>query len=92
MKRLIKLLMAASPGALVSACGTDSSSGDGSSAGAGAATRGVTVTTSSGDSPSGSNFSLRVTDAPIDNLVPGDINELSLLNVEPITTTVFLNP
>jgi hypothetical protein len=69
MKRLIKLLMAVSLGALVSACGTDSSSGDSSSAGAGAATRGVTVTTSSGDSPSGSNFSLRVTDAPIDNLV-----------------------
>jgi hypothetical protein len=69
MKRLIKLFMAISLCALLLACGTDSSSGGSSSGGAGAATKGVTVTSSSGDSPNGSNFSLRVTDAPIDNLV-----------------------
>ena len=69
MKQLIKLFMAVSLCALVSACGTDSSSGGSSSTDVGVATKGVTVTTSSGNASSGSNFSLRVTDAPIDNLV-----------------------
>lgn len=69
MIRVIRIFIALSLCALVSACGTDSSSGGSSPAGTGTATKGVTVTTSSGNAPSGSNFSLRVTDAPVDNLV-----------------------
>jgi hypothetical protein len=54
--------------AYLSGCGTDSSSGDRSSESLQTSTRGVIVTTSSGAGPSGSNFSMRLTDAPVDGL------------------------
>lgn len=51
------------------ACGTDSSSGNhGASDGGSVQTQGVTITTSDGSKSDGANFSLRVTDAPIDGL------------------------
>ncbi|MDJ0780061.1 MAG: DUF4382 domain-containing protein [Gammaproteobacteria bacterium] len=53
---------------MVSACGTDTGSGDRGSSTSSQQTRGVTITTSSGIMPEDSRFSLRLTDAPIDNL------------------------
>ena len=75
MTRIIQLIPALALGALLTGCGTDSSSGDslgsGSSTGGGssastAPTPGVTVQGASSDRPA---FSLRLTDAPIDGVV-----------------------
>lgn len=55
---------------MAAACGTDTSSGDraNGSDSAGTATRGVTVTTSTGVVSDRAGFSLRLTDAPVDGL------------------------
>ncbi len=68
MTRRLNLACLLSLVVLVSACGTDTGSGDHDSGASGPQTRGVTITTSTGVVSEDSRFSLRVTDAPIDNL------------------------
>lgn len=66
MNRFLHLLATLLLCSLLAACGTDSSSGDQADDIAATATKGVTVT-SSGSSGSKSSFSLRLTDAPVDD-------------------------
>ena len=66
MKRLLHLFSTLAICALLAACGTDSSSGSSADGAEAAATGGVTVTGASGSRPA---FSLRLTDAPVDNTV-----------------------
>lgn len=69
MTRSIKLLLALSMCLTVTACGTDTGSGERAEADFDdSATRGVTVTTSGGSVPERSGFSLRLTDAPVEGL------------------------
>ena len=68
MTRASYLLLALTFGALIPGCGTDTASGDRSGETANPQTRGVTITTSTGAVSDDSRFSLRLTDAPIDNL------------------------
>ncbi len=68
MTRRSSLVCTLTLAALLGACGTDTGSGDRSGDSANLATRGVTITTSTGVLPEDSRFSLRLTDAPIDNL------------------------
>ena len=69
MLRTIRHILAFTLCVLVTACGTDTGSGDHGTEGfGGQPTPGVTVSTSSGSPSTGSGFSLRVTDAPIDGL------------------------
>ena len=68
MLRTIKLFMALALCSYLVGCGTDSSSGDRTDGSGEASTQGVKITTSGGSGSANSNFSLRITDAPIDGL------------------------
>lgn len=66
MNRFLHLMTTLLLCSVVAACGTDSSSGEQADDIAAASTKGVTVT-SSGSTGSKSSFSLRLTDAPVDD-------------------------
>jgi len=71
MIQTTKLLLAITLCLYLTACGTDSSSGERTAKGGGFGgkpTPGVTVTTSDGSASNSAGFSLRLTDAPIDDL------------------------
>ncbi len=68
MLRTIKLFLVLALCGYLIGCGTDSSSGDRTDDSGDTATQGVKITTSSGSGSANSNFSLRITDAPIDGL------------------------
>ena len=68
MLKTIKLFLALVLCGYLMGCGTDSSSGDRTDDSGDAATQGVKITTSGGSGSANSNFSLRITDAPIDGL------------------------
>jgi hypothetical protein len=69
MLKAIKFFLSLTLCAYLFGCGTDSSSGGGSSdSTAPGATQGVIITTSDGSTVDGSSFSLRLTDAPVDKL------------------------
>jgi hypothetical protein len=68
MLKTIKLFLALALCGYLVGCGTDSSSGDRTDDFGDASTQGVKITTSGGSGSANSNFSLRITDAPIDGL------------------------
>lgn len=68
MLRTIKIFLVLALCGYLMGCGTDSSSGDRTDGSGDTATQGVKITTSSGSGSANSNFSLRITDAPIEGL------------------------
>jgi hypothetical protein len=68
MLKTIKLFLTLAMCGYLMGCGTDSSSGDRTEDSGDAATQGVKITTSGGSGSANSNFSLRITDAPINGL------------------------
>jgi len=68
MLRTIKLFLVLALWGYLTGCGTDSSSGDRTAGSDEPSTQGVKITTSGGSGSANSNFSLRITDAPIDGI------------------------